>query len=88
MGHRHALQLALRLRPAHAEVHGAVAALFRAQGTPGALAKAAEAYRRAAQLEGSKTFSKAFLSRHGIATAAYADFTDIQSAKDYIRKQP
>lgn len=44
--------------------------------------------RRAAQLEGSKTFTKAFLSRHGIATAAYADFTDIHSAEDYIRKQP
>ena len=39
----------------------------------------------AAQLEGSKAFSKAFLARHGIPTAAYATFTEITPATDYIR---
>ncbi len=41
----------------------------------------------AARLEGSKTFSKDFLARHGIPTAAYATFTDIAAAADYIRRQ-
>ncbi|MDP0560805.1 MAG: phosphoribosylamine--glycine ligase [Candidatus Endonucleobacter sp. (ex Gigantidas childressi)] len=41
----------------------------------------------AAQLEGSKTFSKSFLTRHNIPTAAYQSFTDIHQAKDYIREQ-
>jgi len=38
----------------------------------------------AAQLEGSKTFSKDFLSRHQIPTAAYKSFTDLSDARDYI----
>jgi len=38
----------------------------------------------AAQLEGSKAFTKDFLARHKIPTAAYGNFTDIQKAKDYI----
>jgi phosphoribosylamine--glycine ligase len=41
----------------------------------------------AAQLEGSKAFTKRFLARHGIPTAAYATFTDLQPALDYIRRQ-
>src|SRR5690606_336407 len=41
----------------------------------------------AAQLEGSKAFSKDFFARHNIPTAAYANFTDIEQACDYIRKQ-
>ncbi len=40
-----------------------------------------------AQLEGSKSFSKDFLARHGIPTAAYQSFTDIDAAIKYIRKQ-
>ncbi|MGV6808869.1 MAG: phosphoribosylamine--glycine ligase [bacterium] len=40
----------------------------------------------AAQLEGSKTFSKDFLARHHIPTAAYASFTDIAAATDYIQQ--
>ena len=43
--------------------------------------------RSAAQLEGSKTFAKDFLARHGIPTAAYATFTDIPAATAYIREQ-
>jgi len=38
----------------------------------------------AAQLEGSKAFTKAFLERHGIATAAYARFTESRAALDYL----
>jgi phosphoribosylamine--glycine ligase len=38
----------------------------------------------AAALEGSKAFTKAFLERHGIATAAYARFTESQPALDYL----
>ena len=41
----------------------------------------------AAQLEGSKAFSKAFLQRHKIPTAAHATFTDEQAACDYVRAQ-
>ena len=38
-----------------------------------------------AQLEGSKAFTKAFLSRHKIPTAAYREFTDFAAACDYVR---
>jgi phosphoribosylamine---glycine ligase len=41
----------------------------------------------AAQLESSKDFSKAFMIRHNIPTAAYATFSDIQAAHDYIEQQ-
>ncbi len=41
--------------------------------------------RHAAQLEGSKAFSKDFLARHGIPTAAYATFHDLDEALAYIR---
>jgi phosphoribosylamine--glycine ligase len=38
-----------------------------------------------AQLEGSKAFTKAFLMRHGIPTAAYRAFTEFSAARDYVR---
>jgi phosphoribosylamine---glycine ligase len=38
-----------------------------------------------AQLEGSKDFTKAFLARHRIPTAAYRTFTDFAAARDYAR---
>ena len=41
----------------------------------------------AAQLEGSKSFTKHFLARHNIPTASYAVFTDIEPALAYIREQ-
>ncbi|MFY2510353.1 phosphoribosylamine--glycine ligase [Vibrio pectenicida] len=41
----------------------------------------------AAQLEGSKAFTKDFLARHNIPTAAYANFTEIEPALDYVRQQ-
>jgi phosphoribosylamine--glycine ligase len=40
---------------------------------------------KAAQLEGSKAFSKDFLSRHSIPSAAYKSFTDVGPAIDYIK---
>lgn len=39
----------------------------------------------AAQLEGSKAFTKDFLARHKIPTAAYQNFTEIEPAKAYVR---
>ena len=40
----------------------------------------------AAQLEGSKSFTKDFLRRHGIPTAAYGSFTAIEPALAYLRR--
>jgi len=40
----------------------------------------------AAQLEGSKAFTKAFMERHGIPTAEYEEFTQLEPALAYIRK--
>ena len=40
----------------------------------------------AAQLEGSKAFTKDFLRRHHIPTAAYGNFTDVAQAVAYIRQ--
>ena len=41
--------------------------------------------RAAARLEGSKAFSKDFLARHNIPTAAYRSFTDAGEAERHIR---
>ncbi|WP_328187495.1 phosphoribosylamine--glycine ligase [Marinobacter sp. OP 3.4] len=41
----------------------------------------------AAQLEGSKAFTKDFLDRQKIPTAAYANFTDVNQALAYVREQ-
>ena len=38
----------------------------------------------AAQLEGSKAFTKDFLSRHGIPTATYQTFTEVEPAIAYV----
>uniref|UniRef100_A0A8C2WJY2 Trifunctional purine biosynthetic protein adenosine-3 n=1 Tax=Cyclopterus lumpus TaxID=8103 RepID=A0A8C2WJY2_CYCLU len=40
---------------------------------------------KAAQLEASKSFSKAFMERYGIPTARYGSFTDPEQACSYIR---
>jgi len=42
--------------------------------------------RRAARLEGSKSFSKDFLARHCIPTAAYGVFSDVDEAIAYLHK--
>ncbi|CEP08327.1 hypothetical protein [Parasitella parasitica] len=39
---------------------------------------------KAAQMEGSKAFSKDFMKKHNIPTAAYENFTDIEKAKAYV----
>ncbi len=41
----------------------------------------------AAQLEGSKAFTKDFLARHNIPTADYQNFTDLEPAIAYIRER-
>jgi len=41
----------------------------------------------AAQLEGSKGFTKDICARYGIPTAAYARFTEAAAAKAYVREQ-
>jgi len=43
--------------------------------------------RAAAQLESSKDFAKAFMSRHGIPTAGYRTFTSAPEARDYVSQQ-
>jgi phosphoribosylamine--glycine ligase len=43
--------------------------------------------KNAAQLEGSKTFTKDFLARHNIPTAEYCNFTEVKEAVEYIHKQ-
>jgi phosphoribosylamine--glycine ligase len=42
----------------------------------------------AAQLEGSKSFTKALCAKHGIPTGAYQHFTHADPAKAYVRNQP
>lgn len=41
----------------------------------------------AAQLEGSKAFTKDFLARHRIPTADYQNFTDLDAALAYLRQK-
>lgn len=41
----------------------------------------------AAQLEGSKAFTKDFLARHNIPTADYANFTEVEPALAYLQEK-
>ncbi len=43
--------------------------------------------RAAARLESSKDFAKAFMSRHGIPTAAYQTFSDAGQARDWVAER-
>jgi len=43
--------------------------------------------RAAARLEGSKSFSKSFLARHAIPSAAFETFTDLAPARRYIESR-
>jgi phosphoribosylamine--glycine ligase len=43
--------------------------------------------KKAAQLEGSKSFTKELCRRHNIPTAAYGRFTELAPAEAYIKKQ-
>ena len=40
--------------------------------------------KKAAQMEGSKAFSKDFMQRHGIPTAVFRSFTDYDAAREYL----
>ena len=42
---------------------------------------------QAARLEGSKSFSKAFMRRHGIPTADYESFTELDAALDFLESR-
>jgi phosphoribosylamine-glycine ligase len=42
--------------------------------------------KEAAELEGSKTFAKDFMTRHTIPTARYQSFSDLKAAKDHIHQ--
>ncbi|KAL2141170.1 hypothetical protein VTI28DRAFT_2754 [Corynascus sepedonium] len=41
--------------------------------------------KEAARMEGSKTFSKDFMKKHGIPTAAYENFSDYEKACQYLK---
>lgn len=41
---------------------------------------------QASQLEASKSFTKAFLDRHGIPTASFERFTEFEAARHYIER--
>lgn len=38
------------------------------------------------RIEGSKAWSKGFMSRHNIPTAHYATFSDLDSASQYVQQ--
>jgi len=40
----------------------------------------------AAQLESSKSFAKRFMTRHGIPTAAFREFSNLDAAEKYVRE--
>ncbi|KAH9900620.1 phosphoribosylamine--glycine ligase [Xylariomycetidae sp. FL2044] len=40
--------------------------------------------KKAARMEGSKTFSKDFMKKHRIPTAAYENFSDYEKAREYL----
>ena len=56
--------------------------LFRARGL-----KIFGPTREAAQLESSKDFAKSFMERHGIPTAKFKTFTDVELAHVYVDEQ-
>lgn len=43
--------------------------------------------KKAALIEGSKSYSKAFMKKYGIPTAAYEEFTSYEEALNYVRAQ-
>ena len=62
-----------------APLAGGIVDIFRAQGL-----RIFGPTQKAAQLESSKDFAKAFMKRHNIPTAEYQTFSDIQEAHAYI----
>lgn len=61
---------------------GGIVDIFRAKGL-----RVFGPTQKAAQLESSKDFAKAFMKRHNIPTAEYQTFSDIKAAHDYIDQQ-
>ncbi|WP_150303045.1 phosphoribosylamine--glycine ligase [Pseudomonas saliphila] len=77
-----AANVALTIVGPEAPLVAGVVDLFRERGLPcfGPTASAA-------QLEGSKAFTKDFLARHQIPTGSYQNFTDIEPALAYLQQQ-
>ena len=75
-------QIALTVVGPEAPLVAGLADRFRAEGLAIFGPSAA-----AARLEGSKAFAKQFMARHGIPTAAYATFTEVEPALAYVREQ-
>ena len=72
-------QIALTVVGSEVPLAAGVVDLFRAAGL-----KIFGPTQNAAQLEASKDFAKEFMRLHGIPTAKYQTFSDIDSAHDYI----
>lgn len=75
-------QIALTVVGPEAPLAAGLVDLFRERGL-----KVFGPTQKAAQLESSKDFAKAFMQRHGIPTAAYQTFSDAASAHRYIDQQ-
>ena len=72
-------QVALTVVGPEAPLAAGIVDVFRAEGL-----RIFGPTRAAAQLESSKDFAKAFMTRHGIPTAAYASFADPSAAHAYV----
>ncbi len=75
-------QVALTVVGPEAPLAAGIVDLFRERGL-----KIFGPTQKAAQLESSKDFAKAFMQRHGIPTATYQTFSDATSAHQYIEQQ-
>ena len=74
-----AAKIGLTVVGAEAPLAAGVVDLFRARGL-----RIFGPTQAAAQLESSKDFAKAFMTRHGIPTAAYASFSDAAAAHAHV----
>ena len=77
-----AAKVALTVVGPEAPLAAGVVDLFRARGL-----RVFGPTQAAAQLESSKDFAKAFMTRYGIPTARYASFTDAAAAHGYVDAQ-
>ncbi|HUO44096.1 MAG TPA: phosphoribosylamine--glycine ligase [Burkholderiales bacterium] len=75
-------QIALTVVGPEAPLAAGIVDAFRAAGL-----KIFGPTQKAAQLESSKDFAKAFMRRHGIPTAAHQTFTDARAAHDYVAQR-
>ena len=75
-------QIALTVVGPEAPLAAGIVDIFRERGM-----KIFGPTRKAAQLESSKDFAKAFMERHGIPTARYQTFSDAAAAHRYIDEQ-